>query len=85
MKRWGQPVGWVIALLALAAFVLLFVTGLCSGVQGPLACCLVLVTGFLVTLVAAPQLCVWQSQVFSPPLEPCLSLIVARPPPFSLA
>lgn len=85
MKHWGQPVRWIIALLALAAFVLLFVTGLSVSVQGPLACCLVLVAGFLFTLVAAPQLCGWQSQVFSPPLEPCLSLSVARPPPFFFA
>src|ERR1035441_7658554 len=41
--------------------------------------------GFLVGLVAAPQLCVWQSPVLPPPLELCLPLIVARPPPFSLA
>jgi len=85
MKRCGQPVRRIIALLALAAFVLLFVTGPSSSVQGPFACCWVLVAGFLVALVAAPQLCGWQSQVFSPPQESFLSLIVARPPPSSLA
>ena len=85
MKICRQTVRRIMALLAFAAIGLLCLTGLSPSVCGLLACCLVLVTDFLVTPVAAPRLFGWQSEISPPPQEPCLPLLIARPPPFFFA
>jgi hypothetical protein len=81
-----QSVRQMVALLALFILVSILITGAPLGVPGPLAFCLVVVVGFLVSPAALPQLFRRQSQqILSFPPEPCIAWLFERPPPSSLA